>query len=213
MHVMLDLETWGRTPGSDIRSIGACVFYPEKGMVPNSFPYDEHFYIACENPPLDHSLWPSENSWEAQYWDEANHTYRKYGLTREPATVQWWNEQTEEAQAAFLNPFDLAEACQRFTSWLVNLQPTAPVAPLDIRLWSNGPHFDEAILAAVYRAVELPVPWYYRAPRDFRTITEAAGMTSADYVNYGTSHNALDDAIAQAMTVCDAYERLGLQTK
>lgn len=28
-HVMVDLETWGRRPGSAIRSIGACVFTPE----------------------------------------------------------------------------------------------------------------------------------------------------------------------------------------
>jgi hypothetical protein len=216
MHVMLDLETWGRTPGSDIRSIGAVVFDPTTGTVgylPQTEGRYNAFYIACNNPPLDHSLWPSENSWEAHYWDEANHTYRKYGLTREPATVQWWKEQSEEAQTAFLNPVDLAEACKRFGNWLYNLVDNDIARINGIRLWANGPHFDEAILAAVYRAVNLPVPWHYRAPRDFRTITEAAGMTSADYVNYGTSHNALDDAIAQAMTVCDAYKRLGLQTK
>jgi hypothetical protein len=29
--------------------------------------------------------------------------------------------------------------------------------------------------------------------------------------NHGTTHNALDDAIGQAMIVCEAYKRLGLQ--
>lgn len=199
IHIMLDLETWGRTPGSDIRSIGACVFDPVKGAVWNSFPYETHFYVATENP-----LGSIKN---------VTDKIREYHtLQREPATVQWWNDQSAEAQAAFANPIDLRQACIRFSNWLNN-QSEEPTSAEDqnIRLWCNGPHFDEAILAAVYRAVLLPVPWHYRAPRDFRTITEAAGMTSADYSNYGEAHNALDDAIAQAMTVCEAYKRLGLQ--
>lgn len=82
-----------------------------------------------------------------------------------------------------------------------------------ITLWCNGPHFDEAILSACFRAVGLDVPWNYRAPRDFRTITEAAGMTHDDFApfNHGTAHNALDDAISQAQIVCEAYRKLGLR--
>ena len=33
IDISLDLETWGTTPGSDIRSIGACVFDPLAGFV------------------------------------------------------------------------------------------------------------------------------------------------------------------------------------
>lgn len=32
-HIMVDLETWGKIPGSDIRSIGAVVFDPILGTV------------------------------------------------------------------------------------------------------------------------------------------------------------------------------------
>lgn len=33
IHIMVDLETWGTTPGSDIRSIGAVVFDPVTGTL------------------------------------------------------------------------------------------------------------------------------------------------------------------------------------
>ena len=36
-HIMVDLETWGTTPGSDIRSIGAVVFDPVAGTLGNEF--------------------------------------------------------------------------------------------------------------------------------------------------------------------------------
>ena len=106
----------------------------------------------------------------------------------------------------------------QFAIWLESVNPANPVPRYpdevngpEIRIWANGPHFDISILEAVYHAVGLPVPWHYRAPRDFRTITDAAGMTREEFSNYGDAHNALHDAIAQAMTVCEAYKRLGLR--
>lgn len=199
-HIMLDLETWGKHPGCDIRSIGAVVFDPVAGTV--TFPLGGWkpgdigglFYVATENPGVDEIAGG------------------KYQLTRDPETVQWWNDQTPEAQAAFANPVDLKDACKLFADWLGDqYERDAAYEPTDLRIWANDPHFDVSILDAVFRAVQLPTPWHYRSPRSMKTITEAAGMTSADYSNYGTAHNALDDAIAQAMTVCEAYKRLGLQ--
>lgn len=102
-----------------------------------------------------------------------------------------------------------------FTSWVINMYP-APFNDKvtdDIKIWANDPHFDVSILSEVFHAVGLPVPWHYRAPRSMKTVTELAGMTRDDFTafNYGTAHNALDDAISQAMIVCEAYKRLGLR--
>lgn len=215
-HIMLDLETWGKVPGSDIRSIGACVFDPVAGTVGGihhihmDIPSDAFhgwFYRATDNP-----VWHGYDiEAHADHYDETENVYRKYPLARDPETVQWWNDQTPEAQAAFTNPVDLKEACERFTHWICEIADGLPNGLASVRIWANDPHFDVSILDAVFRAVDLPVPWHYRSPRSMKTITEAAGMTSADYSNYGTAHNALDDAIAQAMTVCEAYKRLGLQ--
>lgn len=196
-HIMLDLETWGRTPGSDIRSIGAVVFDTATdygAWVAVDGP--QTFYIACDNPQL--------------FDPTGNDAYiMKYPLTREPETVQWWSEQSPEAQAAFENPVDLKQALMSFISWIISV--SVPERQ-DVRLWANDPQFDVSILEAAYRAVGLPHPWHYRAPRSFRTVIELSGMSRDDMRQFdtGTTHNALDDAISQAKIVCEAYKRLGL---
>lgn len=105
IHIMLDLETWGTAPGSDIRSIGACVFDPVNNRLGDWSSEEalaaanDTFYVACDNPliPLDAP-------------PEYNRTKRLYPLTRDPRTVQWWSEQTDEARAAFADPCDLMRA-------------------------------------------------------------------------------------------------------
>lgn len=216
MDIMLDLETWGKKPGCDIRSIGACVFNPATGYVAdptsgyNGEDYPNLFYIAT------HNLWkPAGLRLRGS---------RQYPLTRDPDTVQWWSEQSDEAQAAFANPVDLAVALRRFSNWLDHM--TQHLRPIDgdvrrplhkcdvVRIWSHGPAFDPPILAAAFDAVGLPVPWHYRAPRDTRTCFDMAGIDdhSAWLAQHpgplGIAHHALDDAICQARGVCGAASRM-----
>lgn len=217
-HIMLDLETWGKTPGCDIRSIGAVVFDPTSGFVAGAdapaLPNNQ-FYIATDNPS-ELIIGATGEHRSLEHLENADE-YRKYPLTRDPETVQWWNDQSEEAQAAFANPVDLRDACERFTNWIDQVLPGGTVLTADdgygLRLWANDPHFDVSILDAVYRAVGLPVPWHYRAPRSMKTVCDLANITREDMkqFNHGTAHNALDDAISQAMIVCEAYKRLGLK--
>lgn len=181
-HVMLDLETWGKRPGCDIRSIGAVVFDPVAGTVS-----DDTFYIATDD-----------------------YGYRYY-LHRDPETVTWWSEQSAEAQAAFENPVDLRESCKGFRHWLWAISGTYNNLE-NVRLWANDPHFDVSILAEAYHAVGLPVPWHYRAPRSMKTATDLAGLTRDEYVTATVPHHALHDAIAQAQTVCKCYDKLGLRS-
>lgn len=104
MHIMLDLETWGTTPGADIRSIGACVFDPVTSIAATCDDDDpQSFYIACDNPQWEHS------------------DIRKHPLTRDPQTAQWWSEQSDEAQAAFADPCDTRDALERFSCWLLSI--------------------------------------------------------------------------------------------
>lgn len=206
ISVMVDLETWGLTPGSDIRSIGAVVFDPVAGTLGDTF------YVATENP--------------AGRWCQAEFrpdlakgiNDRRYPLTRDPETVKWWGDQSVEAQAAFADPVDLGVALTQFTDFMIGLvsDDRHSIALADfndglldmssVTFWANGPHFDEQILAACYRAVDLPIPWSYRAPRDCRTIWEAAGWPDIPFE--GTPHNALDDAKHQALKVIEAYRVL-----
>ena len=189
IHVMLDLETWGTRPGADIRSIGAVIFDPAKNIITG-----DTFYVACDNPP-------------SAYKDGSDRDDHKYPLHRDPRTLQWWSEQSDEAQAAFADPVELREALVRFADWYYSL---ACAEPMQVRLWSHGVSFDPPILAAAYEAVGLPVPWHYRAPRDTRTAFDLAGIDdhSAWLKQHpgplGVPHHALDDAICQARAVCAA---------
>lgn len=215
-HIMLDLETWGTEPGCDIRSIGACVFDPVAGTVCDSAEIygvnadptgktDGSFYIACDNPI-------------STYKTERCEETRVHPLHRDERTVKWWSEQSDEAQAAFADPVDLRVALGRFSNWLCDVSENIYVSSTglsNIRLWSHGPAFDPPILAAAYRAVDLPVPWHYRAPRDTRTCFDIAGIDdhSAWLGQHpgplGIPHHALDDAICQARAVCAAWDRVG----
>jgi hypothetical protein len=208
INIMLDLETWGTRPGRDLRSIGAVVFDPVTGYVADTseigLSFDPHhcFYIATDNP----CKYPHGS-------DEYADLIRKYPLTRDPSTVAWWADQSDEAQAAFADPVDLREALVRFADWMNSISNHRTMTPnQDVRLWSHGAAFDPPILAAAYDAVGLPVPWHYRAPRDTRTLFDVAGITDhSAWLNkhpgpLGVSHHALDDAICQARAVCAAYD-------
>lgn len=216
VHIMLDLETWGTEPGYDLRSIGACVFDPDEGYVGSG--QGHLFYIATDNPT---GYW-GKGSANCRFFKlpEKRCHRRKYQLQRDPATVKWWSEQSEEAQVAFADPVDLKTALTRFTTWLDNVtRDPVVIEPLEkrlnVRLWSHGPAFDPPILAAAYKACNLPIPWHHRTPRDTRTcfdmacIDDHSAWLNAHPGPLGVPHHALDDAICQARAVCGAYRRVG----
>jgi hypothetical protein len=194
-HIMLDLETWGTRPGCDLRSIGAVRFKPDIGYVGSD---DETFYVATDNP--------SCGLFEQPYcytYDGIDRRF-KYPLVRDPKTIEWWNEQSDEAKAAFSNPVDLLDALVWFAAWIGRYD--------DVLVWAHGPQFDVSILGAAYNALGLPEPWHYRAPRDTRTLFDVAGITDhsawLDKHATGTTHNALDDALCQAEAVCGAWAEI-----
>ena len=206
IHISLDLETWGKRPGCDLRSIGAVVFDPVAGSVGmDGDDFARSFYRATDNPIVEPTLLG------------IGQPVREYALTRDPKTEQWWSEQSAEAQAAFSDPVDLRDALVAFTDWLNAVADNAAphsIGLTNIRIWSHGAAFDPPILAAAYQAVGLPIPWHYRAPRDTRTAFDIAGITdhSAHLAAHpgplGILHHALDDAICQARAICVAVARV-----
>lgn len=167
-NIMLDLETYGNTPGSMILSIGACAFDEYTGKI------DEGFYTVV----LDGG--------------------KAFGLHRDEGTVDWWKKQSENAR-------QVLKDCR----W-----PDAPPLPKaldlldayvrrfggkDALVWGCGSDFDNALIRAAYRAVDVnrePV-WAFWNNRCYRTLKSLFGAGAINRRG-GTHHNALDDAKAQA---------------
>ncbi|MFN3584868.1 3'-5' exonuclease [Phenylobacterium sp.] len=169
---MVDLETMGTRPGSVICSIGAVAFDPVNGVMGSRF-YRVIDQASCEAA----------------------------GLTKDPATVEWWSRQSEEAREALArDPRPLFNVLIEFASWWRDVG--------GVELWAHGANFDEVLLSAAHRAVHVPVLWDFWNVRCTRTLYAAAGV-KPDRAK-GVHHNALTDAENQAEAVCRAYRILGL---
>jgi 3'-5' exoribonuclease Rv2179c-like domain len=101
---------------------------------------------------------------------------QRAGLTIDADTVMWWLGQEEAARAAFFQEpaIPLNVALEQFSFWMNASERPA-------RLWSKGPSFDAAVLAAAYRAVRLDVPWDFRQERCVRTILDLMGVDASNY--------------------------------
>lgn len=124
-----------------------------------------------------------------------------YGLKPEPATIKYWEEQSEDARKVFIDPsaMDLPVLLRLFASWL----------PAEAFVWGNGADFDNPILSAAYKAVGMRQPWKPFNGRCYRTIKNLAPHIKV--VRQGTHHNALDDALTQAEHMERIVAELGLR--
>jgi len=223
INISLDLETWGTYPGCDLRSIGACVFDPVAGYVvgydrPVGSDERPTFYQAVDNPSVPTRFALGLNGEEIDVSAVDQYEY-KYPLTRDPDTIKWWADQSDAAQDAFADPADLRYGLIQFGQWLRGLsgdiydpEDHDRRFPDDRKIWSHGAATDSPWIIAAYRAVGLPVPFHYRAPRDSRTCFDLAGIDdhsawmTARPGPLGVPHHALDDAICLARSIVDAYK-------
>lgn len=159
-RIMLDLETFGNTPGAVIIVIGA-VKFTEQGIIDK---------FECHIDP--------ESS-------------VRHGLKIDASAITWWLKQSDEARAGVTKPggLELPEALQQFAAWVGN--PKTEV-------WGHGSDFDNVLLAAAYRACDIPLPWSYSFNRCYRTISRIH-REDVPYQGSTNAHNALADAEDQAL--------------
>jgi len=124
------------------------------------------------------------------------------GLTIDPDTLYWWLKQDERAgEAVQSDKCSLEDACVKFSNWTHNKGRE------NLQLWGNGSSFDCVLLESAFYSVygaNFPIPfWNWR---DMRTIVNLAPEHKK--VRVGTAHNALDDAISQVGTLCNAWRAL-----
>lgn len=121
------------------------------------------------------------------------------GLTLDAETVLWWLQQSDEARKEICQPgLPLHEVLTNFANWLEEN------AGGDFALWGNGASFDNALLAAAYRAAHMETPWKFWNDRCYRTMKAMRPNIKLD--RNGTHHNALDDAKSQALHLIQILE-------
>lgn len=162
--VMLDLETLGTRPGCAVLSIGACTFSP------TGHGTDAEFYANIDPQSC-----------------------RDAGLYVDPATVEWWSRQGDEAKAALMvDRRPLKDALWAFATWWQTVGGE--------RVWSQGAAFDQPILEAAFVAAGFAgAPWAFWNSRCSRTLFAVADVDARHWK--GAKHNALEDARAQAGAV------------
>lgn len=118
------------------------------------------------------------------------------GLRPDPDTLKWWLTDPKVTQQARDQTFNNPQACplpqalDLFTNWL-NSRP--------LQLWGNSARFDLGLLENAYKACGKNAPWAFKLERCYRTIKSLPDAQAITIPTVGTHHNALDDAVAQAL--------------
>lgn len=108
----------------------------------------------------------------------------------DPDTVYWWMGQEPAAvQALLRDQVTLVSALQGYSWFLRSVKPQ--------KVWCYGATFDHVILDDAFRQLGLRNPTHYRDQLDLRTYLHMMGKVVKPTL--GTVHNALDDAVMQAV--------------
>lgn len=127
------------------------------------------------------------------------------GLSVDVSTVRWWLGQSEEARAEVAGlGGNLKDVLGSFSEWLGMVGNGEKPC-----VWGNGASFDNACLAAAYRAVRLPLPWPFWNDRCYRTMKGLAPAVKME--RGGVHHNALDDAKSQAEHLIAICREMGVK--
>lgn len=121
------------------------------------------------------------------------------------STIKWWLKQSDAARRSTFpdsGTRSLFDALELFSDWIKQFGTS-------VQVWGNGATFDNVVIRSAYAAVKLPVPWSFRNDRCYRTLKELPGAAAAEFVRSGEAHNALDDAITQAIHMQKIYKVLG----
>jgi hypothetical protein len=113
------------------------------------------------------------------------------GRTVSQDTLKWWAQQSAEARKVFDEPATHTPiVLDEFAAYL---------GDKNIQVWGNGADFDCTIWGDVYRSFGIKRPWSYSNNRCYRTLKNVLCSAVPTPARKGTHHNALDDAVHQAL--------------
>lgn len=177
-HIMLDLETLDTTSSAVVISIGAVAFDPRTNALGDKFYVEMTEDIAAQ---------------------------QARGRTISGDTVRWWMQQDVQAKRVFSESIDGVDRVNTFEALSRFGLFVAANGDRDVELWGNGADFDNIILGSLYDAFGLRKPWSYGRNRCYRTMKNIGIGPRRPQVREGVHHNALDDAITQAVHLQEIF--------
>ena len=188
--IMLDLETLGTGNNAAIVQIGAVAFNAD----------GENGSLFTNSPDI------LRNAGQGFRMNVDLAQSSKPGVYDQGA-INFWLGQSEEARASITAPgVPLGEALLAFAGWV----DAVGNGRHNVRLWSNGPTFDETILRAAYTRYEMDLPISFRGSRCCRTMIEMAELygynrreayRTAFEAEGMVNHDGLADSVMQARGV------------
>ncbi len=182
-HVMVDIESLGRRAGCAITQIGLVEFFP--------------------------SLTGERCLGAGMCVEVSAKDCARFGLALEAETLGWWIDRARDGREVpgftrEASPLDQA-LCEvrRFFA----VRDDRPVL-----VWCRGASFDFPILKEAFRVTGQEVPWRYHEERCARTFCALPWVPQVDHEERaaGVAHDALADAKAQAMELCEAWRAMAV---
>jgi exodeoxyribonuclease VIII len=118
-------------------------------------------------------------------------------------TLDWWAKQDPAIMEEAFSPDNrvpLAEAIDQFHKFAWGCKS----------FWSHGSTFDIVIMEDIYKQLNRAVPWSFWEIRDTRTLFSLGAEPEMPTIE---KHNALQDAIRQAVGVQNVYSKLKIKSK
>jgi hypothetical protein len=189
-HIMLDLETLGTGPRAAIVAIGACEFALRGG--------------GMEGRGID----PFDVNIGSTFYARVSLASAMAHGDVDPSTLLWWMQQSDAARkATFQGEADSLEpALRSFTYYLQHVDNSELLDGLCV--WGNGAAFDNVVIRSAYARIGGRAPWSFRNDKCYRTVIGL--VPDQGFERHGDAHNALDDAITQALYLQKVYKALGL---
>jgi hypothetical protein len=127
----------------------------------------------------------------------------RLGRTTSDSTIDWWSKQDPAIMEEAFSPdnrIPLADAMDQFHKFAWGCDA----------FWSHGATFDLVIIENIYRQLGKPLPWNFWQLRDTRTLFDLG--VDPDMPK-GSKHDALQDAIRQAVGVQNCYTKLKIRPR
>lgn len=125
-----------------------------------------------------------------------------FGLHEDPETLGWWSKQSGQAQQVLHDSMTTAKSQPLSVALVAFNAFMEQFGKGKVKLWGNGADFDNAILVNCFANTNIEPCWKFWNHRCYRTLKS---FTKTKPARLGTYHNALDDAITQAVHAVEIW--------